>query len=242
MNPAIAMRAWEEILTESLGKFEMEKDARPEWMVNPATGRRLKLDRYYPSLGLAIRFVGLTAKGHRIGVWEEKEIEERESIRKELCNRNGVRLVLIAPTGDHQDREISKLCQALNQITRKLSTRKNPPRKILSALAESKSICRSIATKAKEEEFIFALAERHRDREINKVAALSRKDAGKKASRTGKIRLRPGTRVRHETFGRGIVDSLEPDGEDTKITIRFGENSRTFLLSLVSPKLSIVRK
>ncbi len=242
MNPAIAMRAWDEMLEEALGRFKVEKDSRPAWLVNPATRRRLKLDRYYPEIGFAIRFVGLTAKGHKVGEWEEKEIEEREAIRRELCKQNGVDLVLIQPVSEHPDREISRLCQALNQVTRKLSTRKRPPKKTLEMLAEAKRACRSMAAKAKRPEFLFALAERRRDREANAVASLAKPRQTKKARRLNKSDLKPGIRVAHDVFGKGIVDSLEPDGDDVKITIDFGEESRTFLLSLAAPKLSTVRK
>ena len=57
--------AWQEILAQVFEGFEYEKDIAPEWLTNPATGRRLKLDRLYPEIGVAVRFVGGQVKGQR---------------------------------------------------------------------------------------------------------------------------------------------------------------------------------
>ena len=61
----LAMNAWREILARIFDGFKAQDNVSPEWLINPATRRRLKLDRLYPDAGVAIRFAGLTAKGQR---------------------------------------------------------------------------------------------------------------------------------------------------------------------------------
>ena len=62
-NLYVALNSWREMLARILKDFTAQENVSPEWLVNPATKRRLKLDLYYPEASLAFRFVGLTAKG-----------------------------------------------------------------------------------------------------------------------------------------------------------------------------------
>ena len=62
------MNAWREILARTFDGFFEQDNVSPEWLINPATKRRLKLDKFYPEAGLAIRFIGLVAKGGRVTV------------------------------------------------------------------------------------------------------------------------------------------------------------------------------
>ena len=57
--------AWQEILAQVFEGFEVESDVAPEWLTNPATGRRLKLDHLYSEVGLAVRFVGGQPRSRR---------------------------------------------------------------------------------------------------------------------------------------------------------------------------------
>ncbi|MBV7330268.1 hypothetical protein KFU94_18870 [Chloroflexi bacterium TSY] len=92
----LSMSAWREILARTLDGFEAQDNVSPEWLINPATRRRLKLDRYYPEAGIAIRFAGLTAKGQkRQSDWEILEAEQRDQTRIELCKLHGVHLAIM---------------------------------------------------------------------------------------------------------------------------------------------------
>ena len=51
--------AWREILTRIFDGLEVKLNFSPEWLVNPATNRRLKLDMLCPQVGLAVRLEGL---------------------------------------------------------------------------------------------------------------------------------------------------------------------------------------
>ena len=86
-----AISAWREILARIFTGFDEQDNVSPAWLVNPATNRRLKLDILYPQVGIAVRFVGLTAKGQgRQSDWEALEVEQRDQTRSELCRQNGV--------------------------------------------------------------------------------------------------------------------------------------------------------
>lgn len=248
MNPTLAMRAWEEILLDVLGLFTLEKDAKPDWLVNPATGRRLKLDRYYPELKLAVRFTGLTVKGHRQSIWEEKEDQEREETRKALCDANGVALVTVEPLGNHPADEIGKLCRGLSRTSRRIAPSKRIPHqdkvRALEKLAQARQECSALSRRVHRSEDLIPLAERYRDRESVKVqhskqsSLLHSKQHGTSVLLST---LRPGVRVRHEKFGSGVVVGVDSEEEDdAKISIRFGDETRTFLLPLVQNRLSII--
>ena len=69
------------ILKEKYPEEEVYYNYRPEWLINPPTGRRLELDIYYPNLNLAVEVQGLHHK--------TLDQEDRDCIKDEVCyNRN----------------------------------------------------------------------------------------------------------------------------------------------------------
>ena len=50
---------WREIFTRILGDFTVEENVTPAWLRNPNTKRLLKLDLFYPDVGVAVRLQGL---------------------------------------------------------------------------------------------------------------------------------------------------------------------------------------
>ncbi len=115
------MNAWREILARTFDGFFEQDNVSPEWLINPATKRRLKLDKFYPEAGLAIRFIGLVAKGQRRqSDGEVAETENRDETRVELCRQHGVQLVLIDPVDDVR-KQLDHLLQALTRASRTLA-------------------------------------------------------------------------------------------------------------------------
>ena len=97
----LSISAWREILARTFAGYIEQDNVSPEWLVNPATNRKLKLDKFYPDAGIAVRFIGLTAKGQgRQSDWEALETEQRDQTRAELCRQNGVQLATIDPNED----------------------------------------------------------------------------------------------------------------------------------------------
>lgn len=249
----LAMNAWREILARTLDEFDAQDNVSPEWLVNPATRRRLKLDRYYPDTGVAIRFVGLTAKGQkRQSEWEVLEAQQRDQTRAELCKMNGVELATIDPAGDpvkQMDRFLRSLSRARKAAEARQVGRSH--RRTLDAAQIQASDLRSRIAR-NPEQMMATLAESWRDRESGLATELQKSgldtfsggktSAGDGAGQTLQLReLREGQRVRHERFGEGAITDVAGDGPDAMISILFdGEQSRTFLASLVQDKLVIL--
>lgn len=243
----ISMNAWNEFLARILDRFEVKHNFSPEWLVNPGTKRRLKLDRYYPDAGIAIRFAGLSAKGQKQqSDWEVLENQQRDQIREELCKMNSVYLAVIHPVGDPIE-QIDKILSTLRRAKASAEKeKKKSARNLEKALLQGREL-RSRVNRDPEQ-MMATLAEGWRDRETNIVANLhsSLPNNGSKPKKGGqKIdlkRLKPRDQVVHERFGPGEIQTISGEGDEAMITITF-ENaeterqSKTFMASLVADKL-----
>src|SRR5512134_101248 len=96
------INGWREVLARVFDGFETEYGLTPEWLVNPETRRRLKLDYFYPEISVAVRFVGLEATGRRQRKSDEEVDAEarREEARAAVCREHGVILVSIELEGE----------------------------------------------------------------------------------------------------------------------------------------------
>lgn len=241
---SLSMNAWREIFQRVFGNVTYQDNVTPEWLVNPATKRRLKLDKYYPDLGIAVRFVGLTAKGQgRQSDWEVLETEQRDETREELCRLNGVQLLLIEPDSEDVVKQMDALLDAIsrastNRPNGKVTALPGAQRtRLLQKAGAAASELRSRLAKAPQQA-MSSLAEAWRDREINELPTpLPPREP---SPRQKNFLLSVGQIVQHERFGQGEVVALAPEGEDQKVTIRFDAGQdRTFLASLVQEKLAL---
>lgn len=254
----LSMSAWREILAQTLGDSPAQDNVSPAWLVNPATRRRLKLDRYYPDIGLAIRFVGLTAKGQkRQSDWEVLETEQRDQTRAELCRMNGVQLAVIDPV-EEPLKQMDHFIQMLS-LAKKAPPKPTPKRKSAMSPAAVQANIQSALQKASAlrsrmvknpEQFMATLAECWRDRETGLIKDLSQNRAEPAANlaRGGKKKsvanLTVGRVIEHERFGVGQIVKLDGAGAEERISILFqgSEEPRTFLLELVRDKLSAAKE
>jgi hypothetical protein len=247
----LAMNAWNEILARIFTNFRSQENVSPEWLINPATRRRLKLDRYYPDAGIAIRFIGLTAKGQgRQSDWEVMETEQRDQTRAELCRQNGVQLVLIDPEED-PIKQLDQLLRGLAGASRTLAQSNRPLAykqewmPLLSAVRDKGTQLRTLLVK-QPEQMMSNLAESWRDREAG--FSIFGTESSTPVNQPAITRKAPpltayvsGQRVRHTRFGDGVITNIAPQGEDLALSILFdGAQERTFLASLLQDKLSIV--
>ncbi|HSN73494.1 MAG TPA: hypothetical protein VL334_00225 [Anaerolineae bacterium] len=243
MSSALNIMAWREILARTLQGFAVEFDVSPAWLVNPATKRRLKLDQLYPQAGLAVRFVGLTAKGQpKQSDWELQEDALRDQTREELCRQHGVELFLLDPDHPHPSEQLQHLRTILSRLSRTLAQSDRPDQDklmVMPLLAEARGRLDEVTRRIKHPEDLALFAELWRDRETATIVAAAQPpapSAGIKSMRP--LRLDAGARVAHARFGPGMVEAVTPDGGDSQITILFDRGEqRTFLASLVSDKL-----
>jgi len=238
----VEMNAWREILARIFVGFTEQDNVSPGWLINPATKRRLKLDKFFPEAGIAIRFVGLTAKGQgRQSDWEALETEQREQTRVELCRENDVQLMLINPVDDPL-KQLDNLSQLLVRASRVLAQGdRNIQEKQL--WMPSLSEARDRAAKVRSllgkntESMLANLAESWRDRETRRLAELTKPvEPRKPTERRGTPPvLADGQRVCHERFGEGVITNVE----NGSISILFdAAQERTFAVDLVQDKLT----
>lgn len=234
------MNAWREILARVFEGFIEQDNVSPEWLKNPATKRRLKLDKYFPEAGIAIRFIGLTAKGQgRQSDWDVLETEQRDQTRQELCRLNGVQLVLISAIDDPL-KQMENLSLGLTRTSRVLAQSERPmgeKQLWMPAISEARGRAAKVRTLLGKnpEQMMANLAESWRDREAGRVVDLAPKPQPPKR-RKGKAPVyEMGQRVCHERFGEGVITKLENES----VSILFdAEQERTFGLELVADKLS----
>jgi hypothetical protein len=246
-----AMSAWREILARTFVGFVEQDNVSPDWLVNPATRRKLKLDKYYPDAAIAIRFIGLTAKGQgRQSDWEALETEQRDQTRAELCRENGVQLATIDPAEDLV-KQLDLLLSTLARASRTLAQSKRPDKfkaEWMPKLAAARDRAEKLrATIVKDpEQMIANLADSWRDREAGVALELGAGQAGsdQKPARTATavaLVLSPGQRVRHVKFGDGVIMRIEGAGDDATVTILFDASAeRTFQANLLYDKLETV--
>lgn len=241
----LAMNGWREILARVFDSFTVQPNVSPEWLVNPATGRRLKLDLYYPEAGFAVRFVGLKAKGQRRqSDWEALEEQQRDQNRVELCRLHGVQLLLVDPL-EETLKQLDTMSRLLTRASRLLAQGDRPDAEkarwmpALAAARERVSALRSRIYKDPEQ-MMANLAEAWRDREL--AADTEPQPLPTPATTTlTAADLSTGQRVVHERFGPGVITALTGDGAEAMVSILFdAAEERTFLLALIQDKLRIL--
>jgi hypothetical protein len=245
-NIYIAVSGWRELLARVLKEFNPQENVSPEWLVNPATKRRLKLDLFYPEASLAFRFVGLTAKGQgRQSDWEVMEEEQRDQTRQELCRQQGVQLLLIDPLEepvkqiDHLIRLLSRANRLIAQGDRPLAEKMVWQPRLSAAVNQAEELRARVARNP--EQMMANLAESWRDRELDGGSGLPPEPLPIPANAAAALPpLAVGQRVQHVKFGAGVVTALNGKGVEATVSILFdGDQERTFLAALIADKLTL---
>lgn len=235
------VNAWREILLRVLGEFHAEENVMPEWLVNPETNRRLKLDLLYPQIGLAIRFVGLQGRERkqRPSLEEEEQQQARDEARAELCERHGVTLVSIDTVHGEPKDVFRELRMGLTRSAARLARESNGDKdreKYREALSEARSRLESLARKVRLIEDLKLYAELWDDRHY--TSNLPREEPGTQNDNGTPRDYRAGMLVEHSSFGMGVVQEVRVEEGESFVTVLF-ENGRekTFAASLVADKL-----
>ncbi len=245
MNTYIVLSAWREVLARIFTGFTEQDNISPEWLVNPSTNRKLKLDKVYPEAAIAVRFVGLTAKGQgRQSDLDVLENEERERARAELCRTHGVHLASLDPAEDIV-KQMDGLLSVLARASRALAQSERPtPEKStgMTALAAARSRAEQIRSRLVQnpEQMVENLAASWRDREANFAVQVS-VPAPATAGPTVVLVLAPGQRVRHVRFGEGVVTRIDGSGAEAMVAILFdAAQERTFRADLLADKVEVI--
>ncbi len=236
--PRIPVNALKEILARIFDGFEVEYNVSPNWLINPKTHRKLKLDLLYPEIGLAVRFQGLRAKQQRAPKTRQEifESRKRDDIRRQLCAANGVSLATLNLNTDKFHKVFKELETAMSRASNRLKRDETrAPAEtlaLLDSLGQARSKVRQFRQKIRTDKDWGLYNELWRDRQY--LAA--EPDAAPVAPAPA---LSEGMLVEHSHFGLGEVVSLSSSGDDTLVTIRFEEgDTRTFMASLLGDKIS----
>ncbi len=233
------VNGWREVLARVFEGLVTEYGLTPEWLVNPETNRRLKLDCFYPQISTAVRFVGLegTTRRQRKSDDEVLAEDEREQARAAVCRAHGVVLISVDPDGEPRTalRNIETgLARASSQLAQNAATTHAQKQKLMPMLAQARRRAGEFATRLTVPEKLNIYAEMWWDRQANLTAQAPVKPAAR-ALPSFEI----GMEVYHERFGPGRVTAIEPEAGDTKLTIDFVEAGvRSFYASLVAGKLT----
>ena len=241
----LSMNGWREILARVFDGFTMQPNVSPEWLVNPATRRRLKLDVYYPEAGFAVRFVGLQAKGQRRqSDWEGLEEQQREQNRVELCRAHGVQLLLVDPV-EETVKQLDTMTRLLTRASRMLAQGDRPDSekaRWMPALSEARGRVSTLRSRVNKnpEQMMANLAEAWRDREYASDPNPEPLPMPEATTLTA-ADLAVGVRVAHERYGPGVITDLIGDHAGAMVSILFdAEQERTFLITLIQDKLRIL--
>ena len=115
--------AWREVLMRVFNGFTAHYETSPDWLVNPETKRRLKLDVLYPEIGVAVRFQGLRGRERRQrpSLEEEQQQRVRDAARVDLCEAHGISLVSIDVIAGDPRAILRELSMALSDTSRRLA-------------------------------------------------------------------------------------------------------------------------
>jgi hypothetical protein len=233
------VNGWREVLARIFDGFDPEYGLTPDWLVNPETNRRLKLDYFFPDIALAVRFVGLEGNTRRQRKSDEEVLSEeaREQARATVCRAHGVVLVSIDPDGEPRvalrNLEMG-LSRASSQLAQNASVPHTQKQKLMPRLGLARRRAGEFTTKLAVSEKLNIYAEMWWDRQANLTAQAPTKAPARPAAR-----FAVDMDVYHERFGLGRVTAVEPEDGDTKITVDFIEAGvRSFYASLAAGKLT----
>ena len=231
------VNGWREVLARVFAGFDIEYGLTPEWLVNPETNRRLKLDYFMPEIAVAVRFIGLegTARKRRKSDEELADEADREQARADVCRAHGVVLVSIDPDGEPaaalRGLEMG-LARAASQLVRGAATQAAKKR-LMPMLSQARQRAGEFTTRLTSPEKLGMYAEMWWERQVN----LATQAPAERPS--GPIRsYRVGMAVEHTRFGPGQIIAVEPDGGDVQVKVVFeGGETRSFYASLARDKL-----
>lgn len=226
------INAWREIFTRIFEDIETEVNVSPEWLVNPATNRRLKLDLRYPEVGVAVRFEGLQGKQRRQRPSLEEEIQQntRDNARIELCRAHGIELIAFNAVADTPKSVFQMIDRALGQAGQRADNR-NTLQKIKQARATASKLAYQMH---RSDSNLKLYAELWEDRQYNEIP----EPAQTAASAEKPVSFTPGMEVEHTTFGPGVIVKVTSSDDDTLLTVDFVTAGQKMLAaSLVGDKL-----
>jgi len=222
--------AWREILARIFDGTDTQFNVSPEWLINPATNRKLKLDLLYPEIGVAVRFEGLQGKQRkqRLSLEEEVQARIRSDARVEACRLQGIQLIVVDLSADQPQSTFQQIDQALSRAVQSIDNKEQLP-----SLKQFRATASTLARKIQVENDLKLYAELWDDRQYQ----LSEPDQSQPAAEPP-VTFSEGMEVEHTTFEPGVILSTSTSNGDTLLTVDFvTAGTKTLAASLVADKL-----
>ncbi|MDM8532942.1 hypothetical protein QUF63_17395 [Anaerolineales bacterium HSG25] len=220
--------AWREIFTRTFEQWQTQTNVYPEWLVNPDTNRRLKLDFLCLTIGMAVRFEGVQRKGQkvaRLSLEEEDLKRDRDQARIDQCQKQGFDLLLVDVSTD----EIKPVFRQLDMMLSLLGQRLTGPN-IKAEIKQARATSAGMGRRVKINSDLKMYADLWQDRQYQIPTAEVKPEQT--------TTFTAGMDVEHTVFGLGTVVSAEESGGDIVLAIDFLDVGRkTLAASFVVDKL-----
>jgi hypothetical protein len=228
----IKTNAWREIFARIFQKIQVKNDIFPEWLVNPATNRRLKLDLLYPEIGVAVRLEGLEGKQRRRRLSLEEEAQQRVRLqaRADVCRAHGIELIVI-----NVDDIPAIIFRAIDEALSRAGQRiKNV--EVSRNISQARATAANLSRRIKSDHDLNLYADLWQDRQYQ----IPESKPSATSVPTGQaISFVEGMEVEHTIFGPGVVVAVTPSGDDTLLSVDFvTAGQKTLAASLVGDKLT----
>ncbi|MCL4304125.1 MAG: hypothetical protein KJ077_51045 [Anaerolineae bacterium] len=223
---------WREIFARIFAEFETKLNVSPEWLVNPATNRRLKLDLLYPQIGVAVRFEGAEVKQRRrrLSLEEEAQQRVRDDARVEVCQAHGIDLILVDLSLETPKPIFQDIDQKLSRASQRIKAAE-----LRSKISQARATATALARQAQSYSNFKLYTDLWEDRQYQVVAPVLT-SAAPQAKQP--VSFRVGMEVEHTSYGPGFVVAATPSDGDTLVTVDFiTAGQKTFAASLVADKL-----
>jgi hypothetical protein len=227
----VIANAWREILARIFENIQTTPNVSPEWLVNPATHRRLKLDMLYPEIGVAVRLEGLTGKQgrQRLSLEEEEQAQMRVQARHQLCRTHQIELIMI-DLGDEPKAAFRNIDTALSRAGRQAKNT-GAAQQINRARTTATGLSRQITG----ERDLQLYADLWQDRQYQVPES-----AGSPTVPGDTPSFKEGLEVEHPVFGPGVIVAVTPGDNDTLLSVDFvTAGQKTLAASLVAGKLVV---
>jgi hypothetical protein len=227
-----ANNAWREIFFRIFDGIQPEFNIWPDWLVNPATKRPLKLDLNYPQLGVAVRFEGMQGKRkQRLSLEEEAQQKTRDRARLDLCRANGIELIAVDIAGDEPTAIFRDVDMCLSRAKERV-TRAEAEQQI----KQARAIAADLSRRVRQTQDLRLYADLWNDRQ-HRLAEPGPASVLQPVSRE---QFKVGMAVEHVAFGNGIITNIADNADDSFLTVDFVTAGQKILAtSLVAGKLTV---
>ncbi len=220
---------WREIFTRIFDGVKTVHNISPEWLVNPVTHRRLKLDMLYPDIGVAVRLDGLKGKQRRsrLSLEEEEQKRIRDEARVQVSQEQGVQLIIVNIVTSKPKTIFQQIDTALSRVAQETFEKE-----LLAQIKTARSTASTIMRQINSIDKFNLYADLWEDRQYRITEPEPTQPT------TPKISYTEGMEVEHSTFGPGVVLSTTPSNGDMLVKVDFiTAGEKTLAASLVGDKL-----